>query len=129
MNSEPKKQFVISEHTTPTGAHWDLMLEMDDTLWTWRLKIPPAEIKNEPIGAERISDHPLRFLTYEGPVQNSTGRVKIADKGPCQIIEQTENTLVFESQGTILKGTFSLSKTQNTSLWTLKPTLSNQKNR
>ena len=36
----PKKQFVVAEHTTPNGVHWDLMLEMDDCLWTWRLNTP-----------------------------------------------------------------------------------------
>ena len=119
MNNS-QKQFVISEHTTPDDVHWDLMLQMDDVLWTWRLNIPPAEIKNEPISAKRIADHPLRFLTYEGPVQNNTGHVTIADHGPYQIIEQIENALVFKSQGTILKETFSLSKTPDTPLWTLQ---------
>ena len=83
---DEKKQFVIHEHTTPDGVHWDLMLEMDDCLWTWRLNTPPAEIKDEPIPAERIHDHPLRFLTYEGPVQNNAGQVTIADKGTYNVI-------------------------------------------
>jgi hypothetical protein len=129
------RQFVISEHTTKSGVHWDLMLEMDDGLWTWRLNVPPAEIKNKPIPAERIHDHPLRFLTYEGPVQNDTGNVKIVEKGtyilsktqggiPTETAEPIETaspgnssylnqvpseSLIFESQGTILKGTFTLS--------------------
>ena len=109
MSKNNAKQFVISEHTTPNGVHWDLMLEMDNTLWTWRLNVPPAEIKNKPILAERIHNHPLRFLTYEGPVQNNTGQVTIAEKGTYQIIEQTENTLRLEMNGNILKGNFTLS--------------------
>ena len=108
MNN-PKKKFVIQQHTTPDGVHWDLMLEMDDCLWTWRLNTPPAEIKNKPIPAERIANHPLRFLTYEGPVQNNTGSVTIADKGTYQLIKQTENTLTLEMNGNILKRNFTLS--------------------
>ena len=147
-----KKQFVISEHTTPDSVHWDLMLEMDDCLWTWRLHVPPDEIKNQSIGAERIHDHPLRFLTYEGPVQNNTGRVKIFDKGmytqnviPTEVLpnemrqcaaEEPVKTapqsgsldpnqaplesIIFELQGTILKGTYTLFKTPNTPLWTFQ---------
>jgi len=136
-----QKQFVIAEHTTPNGVHWDLMLEMDDCLWTWRLNVPPVEIKNKPISAERIHDHSLRFLTYEGPVQNNTGSVKIADKGtytqsviptetvpngmrqcaaeePIETASRSDSSylsqmplefLIFELQGTILKGTFTFS--------------------
>ena len=120
MNSDSQKQFVIQQHTTPDGVHWDLMLEMDDCLWTWRLAVPPAEIKNKIISAERIHDHPLRFLTYEGPIQNGTGSVKIADRGSYQLLEQADNTLTFQSQGKILKGTSTLSKALNTPFWTLQ---------
>lgn len=107
MERTVKKRFVIQQHTTTEGVHWDLMLEMDDCLWTWRLNTPPAEIKNDPIGAERIHDHPLRFLTYEGPVQNKTAQVKIADKGTYRLCEQTDNTLLLKLHGTILNGNYS----------------------
>ena len=117
------------------------MLEMDDCLWTWRLNTPPAKIKNEPVSAERIGDHPLRFLTYEGPVQNNTGQVKITDKGtytqyvipseaeePVQTVPQSGSSdlkktplesLTFELHGNILNGKHTLSKTEN-ALWTLQ---------
>lgn len=114
------KQFVIQQHTTPEGVHWDLMLEMDDCLWTWRLNVPPAEIKDEPITAERIGDHPLRFLTYEGPVQKNTGHVKIVDRGTYHLTKQIKDTLTLVSHGKILKETFALSKSPNTLLWTLQ---------
>ena len=116
-NSE--KKFVIQEHTTPDGVHWDLMLEMENTLWTWRLNVPPAEIKNEAIGAERIHDHPLRFLTYEGPVQNGTGRVKIVDKGIYMLLKQTDTALLIDIQGELLSGRPKLSQTDHGSQWKL----------
>lgn len=139
MNPKPKKQFVIQQHTASDGIHWDLMLETDGTLWTWRLNTPPAEIKSEPIDAERIHDHPLRFLTYEGPVQNNTGHVQIADKGTytqCVIPSEAEEpiktvpqsgpsylkqtpleSLTFNLQGNILNGTYTLTKIENANLW------------
>ncbi len=120
MTHIPKKQFVIQQHTTPDGVHWDLMLEMDDTLWTWRLNTPPAEIGDEPVPAEHIHDHPLRFLTYEGPVQNGKGQVKIADCGLYQIIEQTEISLAVVFEGRILSGTFGLYRLDEKDHWELE---------
>ena len=120
MEPSKKKQFVIQEHTTPEAVHWDLMLEMDDCLWTWRLNIPPAKIVNEPISAERIHDHPLRFLTYEGPVQNGTGHVKIADQGLYQITEQTEFSLAALFEGHIFSGTFGLCRLDEKKHWKLE---------
>jgi hypothetical protein len=120
MEYTVKKQFVIQQHTTANGVHWDLMLETDGTLWTWRLNTPPAEIKNKPIDAERIADHPIRFLTYEGPVQSGTGRVTIADKGTYTLCEQTDNILLFELHGKILSGNCSLSKASDATLWTFQ---------
>jgi hypothetical protein len=146
-----QKKFVIQQHTTPDGVHWDLMLKKDDCLWTWRLNVPPNQIKDQSITAERIADHPLQFLTYEGPVQNGTGNVKIADKGTytqhviptetlrsgaeqCAAEEPVKTTprngsplkqnqpdcLTLNLQGALLKGTFTLTRTPNTPLWTLK---------
>ena len=108
MTHTVKKQFVIQQHTAPDGVHWDLMLEMDDCLWTWRLNTPPAEIKNEPVPAERIHDHPKRFLTYEGPVQNGTGQVTIADHGELKHIIVLENFLKFFCSGIFLSGIYIL---------------------
>ena len=113
------RQFVISKHTTSNGVHWDLMLEMEDALWTWRLNSPPVEIGNDPICAERIGDHPLRFLTYEGPVQNGTGQVTIADKGTYALIEQIDTALLIDIQGELLSGRLKLSQTDRGSQWNL----------
>lgn len=104
------RQFVIQQHTTPEGVHWDLMLEMNGCLWTWRLNVCPAEIGDKPIPAERIADHDLRFLTYEGPVQNNTGSVTIIDKGTFTMLEKTSHSLIADFNGKILIGQFSLSQ-------------------
>ena len=106
--NESSKQFVIQQHTAPDGVHWDLMLEMDDCLWTWRLNVPPDEIKDKPIDAERIHDHPLRFLTYEGPVQNNTGNVTITDKGTYQVKIQKTDRLEITFSGQTVSGVFEL---------------------
>lgn len=114
------KQFVIQQHTTPNGIHWDLMLEIENTLWTWRLNTPPAEIKNNVVSAERIHDHPKRFLTYEGPVQNNTGQVNIIDEGTYALCQQAENSLLIDMQGEMLKGKLKLCKPKDSPLWLLQ---------
>ncbi|MHC4761596.1 MAG: DNA polymerase ligase N-terminal domain-containing protein [Planctomycetota bacterium] len=111
MNSDTTKNFVIQEHTTPHGVHWDFMLEMDTA---------PAEIKNEAVGAERIHDHPLKFLTYEGPVQYGTGQVTIADKGIYSLTKRLENSLLIDIKGKVLKGEFTLCKLKDSPFWRLQ---------
>jgi hypothetical protein len=101
-------QFVICRHTAAAGVHWDLLLEAGPVLWTWRLLVPPEQIGRRPIPAERIADHPLRFLTYEGPVQKNTGQVQRADEGLFFLLVESEQSLLFELQGAILSGPFEL---------------------
>jgi hypothetical protein len=114
----PGNTFVIQEHTTPADVHWDLMLQFGDVLWTWRLGIGPGKIQDTPVPAEKIADHPMRFLSYEGPVQNHTGSVYIADSGSFSIFSQTEREISFETAGRILKGSFMLTVQKN-NLWLL----------
>ena len=118
MSDSMDKQFVIQKHITPDGGHWDLMLQIEDTLWTWRLHHSPEHIQDTPIAAEKIADHPLRFLTYEGSVQNHTALVKIADKGTFRITKQTDKEIEFEADGKTLSGQFQLHLEQD-EIWSL----------
>lgn len=114
----PESEFVIQQHTTPEGYHWDLMLQSGDVLWTWRMTVSPEHINTACLPIERIVDHPLRFLSYEGPVQNNTGRVKIADKGCFRMISVKIDSLCVDVQGKILQGIFTLT-CQSGNLWML----------
>ena len=124
MNSHDKdmpKRFVIQQHSRGDDIHWDLMLEADDVLLTWRLNIPPAQITVHPTEATRIPDHPLRFLTYQGPVQNSDGNVKIADSGTYRRSDETANVIDLLFSGEILKGVHQLQQ-MRANYWLLKRT-------
>lgn len=101
-------QFVIQKHTEPGSAHWDLMLQNGDMLQTWRLDKEPKQLLEAQTKAEKIFDHPLRFLTYEGYVNEGKGSVKIADKGTCKITAQSDGKIEMELAGEILKGEFTL---------------------
>jgi hypothetical protein len=116
----PQQQFVIQEHATPAGVHWDLMLQIEDILWTWRLAIPPEQIPSGRVVAERIFNHPLRFLSYEGPVQNQTGSVQIADSGKYTLENQAEHKFEIHFMGRLLTGRYTLTQ-QNGHQWLLSP--------
>ncbi len=103
-------RFVVQEHTTAEGVHWDLMLEQGDVLTTFRLEQEPVQVLAHEVRAVKIFDHPLRFLTYEGPVQKGTGKVRIVDSGACRCRSRNDDLLVFELNGTLLKGDFSLTR-------------------
>ena len=71
-------RFVILTHDHPF-PHWDLMLESGDRLRTWRLLAEPAP--DFAVPAERLSDHRLMYLDYEGPVSGDRGHVTRWDAG------------------------------------------------
>jgi hypothetical protein len=114
-------RFVIQEHTTPDGVHWDLMLEKRDALITFRLDQPPETALDRVLRAVQICDHPLRFLTYEGPVQKGTGKVRIVERGTCRLVEETEDIVRVNLHGEILCGGFTLTRMEGTS-WQLAQT-------
>ncbi|HPC93918.1 MAG TPA: DNA polymerase ligase N-terminal domain-containing protein [Sedimentisphaerales bacterium] len=110
------RRFVVQEHETAEGVHWDLMLESASGgfLTTFRLEEPPEQALGHPVRAERIFDHPPRFLGYEGPVQKGTGRVHIVERGSWQLDEWRDDWLAFHLEGAILSGPFTLVRTSET---------------
>ena len=83
------------------------MLESGNTLLTWRLDKNPAEIER-PSEAAKIFDHPLKFLTYEGPVNEGKGRVQITDAGAYEVMHENDEQIELDLHGRILKGKFTL---------------------
>src|SRR5580704_4874815 len=94
-------RFVILTHDHPT-LHWDLMLEENDGLRTWRLARSPDD--KEPIAAEALPDHRPAYLDYEGPVSCGRGTVKQWDQGTYELVDSAENHLVIRFLGRKLKG-------------------------
>ena len=106
--STGSNKFVIQKHTRADDIHWDFMLESSDCLQTWRLEKSPAEIVNQSVAATKIFDHPLKFLTYEGPVNKGKGHAKIADAGTYEILCEDKDNIELNVDGQILKGKFEL---------------------
>lgn len=66
-------------------SHFDLMFEMEGSLWTWAIgKWPPEN--GERLEAIRLQDHRLAYLDYEGPVSGNRGEVFRRDFGTFQCL-------------------------------------------
>ena len=103
------RKFVVQKHhreSEPT--HWDLMLERDGILETYRLAEPPEKWRKRAIEAVKIFDHPLKFLSYEGCVNDGKGRVEIADCGTYHLIKKDESQKHISFAGKLLNGEFQL---------------------
>jgi bifunctional non-homologous end joining protein LigD len=114
------ERFVVQEHRTGEGVHWDLMLEAGEVLATFRLAERPEAALGRPVEAVKILDHPLRFLTYEGPVQKGTGQVRIVERGTYRLDDRKEERWVLTLRGEILQGVFALVRTQGDA-WQFSP--------
>ncbi len=114
-----KQRFVLQQHRTADGVHWDLMIHIGQALWTWRMPCFAADIGDTPVPLEKIADHPLRFLTYEGPVQHNTGQVNIADTGTVAMLEHTQHAITAHFDGHYLNGHYRLKRNSDGPLWTL----------
>ncbi len=103
-------RFVIQKHSKQNHPiHWDLMLEEERFLRTFRIDQPPEKCKaNTAIKIKRIFDHPLKFLDYQGSVNQGKGQVQIADRGNYHVITEDEAKITIELQGQILSGRFDL---------------------
>jgi bifunctional non-homologous end joining protein LigD len=98
------KRYVILRHDRQgETTHWDLMLEEGEILRTYRIGLPPEEMAEKPVEAERIFDHSLKFLDYEGSVNKGKGTVEVADKGTYEVISENESQLKIRFSGEILK--------------------------
>ena len=106
-------RFVIQKHSRGDDVHWDLMIEQEGVLATWRIDVRPEELAGKTVAAEKIFDHELRFLTYEGPVNNGKGNVEIEDCGSCHIQTNNADKITGRFDGKCVNGEFTLKQIQD----------------
>lgn len=100
-------RFVVLEHDHP-HLHWDLMLERGGALWTWRLpRLPEA---GTPLDADRLADHRLAYLDYEGPVSGGRGRVVRRERGELTWLACEEGRVEARLEGERLRGVVRLTR-------------------
>lgn len=98
-------RFVILEHDWPK-QHWDLMLEADGVLRTWRLAAPL--VPGQDIDAEPIGDHRLHYLEYEGPISGNRGSVVRWDQGAFKWRLNDLESVVVDLAGARSRGTLEI---------------------
>jgi len=115
-------RFVLLRHECPSTlgqpSHWDLMLERDGVLMTWRLLGLPrawqsstggaAPLPSPPIDATRLPDHRLAYLDYEGPVSHDRGEVRRHDAGVYEVLAQSEGLYRVDVRGSLIGATLTL---------------------
>jgi hypothetical protein len=138
MNEPLRARFVLLLHEGFGEAHHDLMLETGAALATWRLRLdapggapmPHADTQkesfrslcgDEPIAAERIGDHRLTYLDYEGPISGGRGEVRRVDAGEYRLITASEAAWDVEIFGARLRGRYRLERAASGGAdWTLR---------
>ena len=121
MEGPAKKRFVIHKHTHGKDIHWDLMIEQENCLKTWRLEVPPEKLAKEKTKATSIFDHDKKFLTYQGSVNNGKGTVEIVDEGTCFVNPTDEQNIKINFEGKKLRGNLQLTQTNgNWLIWSNK---------
>lgn len=113
-NLTRKFPFVLHYHTGYGEAHYDLMLHYGDALATWQLKKSLNDLTiNKPIKVNKIIDHRLVYLTYEGPISRGRGQIKKIDFGYYQPIKIEPNNWEFILIGQVSNSRYKLEKYQS----------------
>lgn len=60
-------------------SHFDLLLQADEAALTWEL--PRLPMQGESLPVQRLADHRLHYLDYEGPLSENRGQVSAWDRG------------------------------------------------
>ena len=89
--------YVILKHTTETGVHFDLLLDLSGSgpLQTWQSETDPRLA-----GAtfSRLPDHRRHYWTYEGEISEGRGQVERIAQGICQVLDSTDTSLQIDFQ-------------------------------
>jgi hypothetical protein len=128
-------RFVLLYHACPAEyerpSHWDLMLEVGDTLHTWALgKLPhqwrlaqvatsaidpccPALAAGNVVHAEQLGHHRPVYLEYEGPLSGNRGQVHRIDHGAYEGEPESPRGWQFELIGHAVRGRIVLERDEH----------------
>lgn len=112
--SQSMPRFAILTHDHPQ-LHWDLLLEQESGLRTWRL--PYSADTPGPISVLSLADHRKLYLDYEGPVSNNRGHVTRWDGGEMEWLQLSPECIRARLHGQRLKGEIVLQASSDPSVW------------
>jgi hypothetical protein len=95
-------RFVVLQHESSRGLHWDLLLEAGETLKTWALPAPPGS--SAEMACDALPDHRLAYLQYEGSLSGDRGTVTRWDEGEYQTECQSDQQWIVQFAGRRLVG-------------------------
>lgn len=99
-------RFVLLYHQFPAGhsdvSHYDLMLEAEGLLRTWRLDEKPDML--QPVYGQSIFSHRLTYLDYEGEISGNRGSVIRIDRGEYELVRDDADSLIVNLHGNVLSG-------------------------
>jgi bifunctional non-homologous end joining protein LigD len=103
-----KRRFVIQKHAA-SHLHFDLRLEISDTLKSWAVPKGMPLAPDERRSAFAVEDHPIDYLTFEGVIPEGEyggGTVMVWDIGTYEVLDGSywKGTLHVFLNGTKLKG-------------------------
>ena len=100
--------FVIQKHHAK-NLHYDFRLEKDGVLKSWALPKNISDKKEVKRLAVETDDHEMSYADFEGIIAEGkygAGKVEVWDKGSYEEEVWDEDRIVFELNGTKLKGRF-----------------------
>ena len=104
-------RYVILYHQRISGdedlTHWDLMLETNNVLRTWKITAAPQPgLAHEAIP---LPDHRIAYLDYEGPISGNRGKVHQLDSGTFSgTVPRSDETFSLQINGHMFQGTLTL---------------------
>ncbi len=100
--SRGSQRWVLLHHQHASDSHYDLMLQDGMKLLTWRLDSVPHPGTEQT--AERIADHRLVYLDYEGPISGGRGEVRRIDAGVYEPLRWSEGEIIAVLYGGMVRG-------------------------
>ena len=113
---EPQQpRYVALEHRSAQGSHCDFLMERQGRLAAWRIGSLEELTAGGAVLAEKLPDHRLDYLDYEGPVSNGRGAVRALARGSLAELQWSDELIRVELVGD-LSGVLTAGKLGET-LW------------
>jgi hypothetical protein len=95
-------RYVILQHETADGRHWDFLVESGDKLKGWALAVPPS--LGVEVECDARPDHRSMYLDYEGPISDNRGEVARWDRGEYEALRRDDDYWELALRGEKLRG-------------------------